>query len=184
MTSAPTPGGQNPSSGSSALWAGRFEGATAELFRRFNDSLPFDRTLVREDIEGSIAWAKALERAGVLTADERKSLNVALTEILAQVERDPRSITEAADEDVHSWVERELIARVGDFGKKLHTGRSRNDQVATDLRLWTAKEIKKRVKEIRALIAALIDFAEREKTTVLPGYTHLQRAQPLLFAHW
>ncbi len=171
-----------PASG--AIWAGRFEGVTDDLFRRFNDSLPFDRTLVREDIEGSIAWAKALERAGVLTPDERRSVVLGLQDILAYVERSPESITSAADEDVHSWVERELIARVGDLGKKLHTGRSRNDQVATDLRLWTAKQLKARVKEIRAVIAALVDFADREKETVLPGYTHLQRAQPLLFAHW
>jgi argininosuccinate lyase / amino-acid N-acetyltransferase len=169
---------------SSALWAGRTDGRPDDLFRRFNDSLPFDRTLVREDIEGSIAWAKALERAGVLSADERKSLVDALGEIARLAERDPRALIEAADEDVHSWVERELIARVGDLGKKLHTGRSRNDQVATDLRLWAAKQLRQRVREIRALIGALVDFAEREKETVLPGYTHLQRAQPLLFAHW
>ncbi|MDZ4828781.1 MAG: argininosuccinate lyase [Phycisphaerae bacterium] len=181
MTTAPV---ASTGTGSGAIWAGRFEGATDELFRRFNDSLSFDRMLVREDIEGSIAWAKALERAGVLSTDERKSVVTALAEILAYADRVPKSITDAGDEDVHSWVERELIARVGDLGKKLHTGRSRNDQVATDLRLWTAKEIRKRVKEIRGLISALVDFAEREKETVLPGYTHMQRAQPLLFAHW
>ncbi|MBL9148080.1 MAG: argininosuccinate lyase [Phycisphaerae bacterium] len=180
MTTAATGG----SAVGAGLWGGRFGGGADDLFRRFNDSLPFDRTLVREDIEGSIAWAKALERAGVLNADERRSLVLALEELLASVLRDPSALLEAADEDVHSWVERELIARVGDLGKKLHTGRSRNDQVATDLRLWTAKEIKRRVKEIRAVISALVDFAEREKETVLPGYTHLQRAQPLLFAHW
>ncbi|MFO0828306.1 MAG: argininosuccinate lyase [Phycisphaerales bacterium] len=179
-TGAPT---ATPNVGA-GLWGGRFDGGADDLFRRFNDSLPFDRTLVREDIEGSVAWAKALERAGVLTTPERAALVTALAEILGHAERHPEALVESADEDVHSWVERELIARVGDLGKKLHTGRSRNDQVATDLRLWTAREIRRRVKEVRAVISALVDFADREKDTVLPGYTHMQRAQPLLFAHW
>jgi argininosuccinate lyase / amino-acid N-acetyltransferase len=169
---------------STALWAGRTDGTPDDLFRRFNDSLVFDRTLVREDIEGSIAWAKALERAGVLNTDERRSVVVGLKDILSSVLKDPSVITTASDEDVHSWVERELIARVGELGKKLHTGRSRNDQVATDLRLWTARELVARKAELKRVMQALLELAEREKHTVLPGYTHLQRAQPLLFAHW
>jgi argininosuccinate lyase/amino-acid N-acetyltransferase len=180
MTQAPT----NSSSGSTALWAGRTEGRPDDLFRRFNDSLVFDRTLVREDIEGSIAWAKALERAGVLSTDERRSVVAGLKDILGAVMKDPSIIATASDEDVHSWVERELIARVGELGKKLHTGRSRNDQVATDLRLWTARELVARKAELKRVMQALLELAEREKDTVLPGYTHLQRAQPLLFAHW
>ena len=192
MTQAPTtPNAASPahsasaaSTTSTALWAGRTEGAPDDLFRRFNDSLVFDRTLVREDIEGSIAWAKALERAGVLTSDERRSVVLGLKDILSAVLKDPSVITTAADEDVHSWVERELIARVGELGKKLHTGRSRNDQVATDLRLWTARELVARKAELKRVMQALLTLAEREKDTVLPGYTHLQRAQPLLFAHW
>ncbi|MBL9118756.1 MAG: argininosuccinate lyase [Phycisphaerae bacterium] len=182
MTQAPTtpPAG----SASTALWAGRTEGRPDDLFRRFNDSLVFDRTLVREDIEGSIAWAKALERAAVLTTDERRSVVAGLKDILSAVMKDPSIIATASDEDVHSWVERELIARVGELGKKLHTGRSRNDQVATDLRLWTARELVARKAELKQVMRALLDLAEREKSTVLPGYTHLQRAQPLLFAHW
>ncbi|MDZ4754929.1 MAG: argininosuccinate lyase [Phycisphaerae bacterium] len=178
--SSPTP----PPTASTALWAGRTEGKADDLFRRFNDSLVFDRTLVREDIEGSMAWAKALERAAVITSDERRSIIAALKDILSLVLVDPTVITQAADEDVHSWVERELIARVGELGKKLHTGRSRNDQVATDLRLWTARELLMRRAELKRLMQALLELAEREKHTVLPGYTHLQRAQPLLFAHW
>jgi argininosuccinate lyase/amino-acid N-acetyltransferase len=173
-----------PPSSSGPLWAGRQEGPVDDLFRRFNDSLPFDRRLVREDLVGSMAWARAIERAGVLSRDERIRLEAALREILAAVERDPSLLGTADDEDVHSWVERELIARVGDLGKKLHTGRSRNDQVATDLRLWTEIEIEARLAEIEAAMRALFDLAERERETVLPGYTHLQRAQPLLFAHW
>ena len=167
-----------------AIWAGRLEGATDSLFREFNDSLPFDRRLVREDVEGSIAWSKALARAGVLSAAEQREIEVALGEILAAWQADPSSVADAADEDVHSWVERQLIDRVGELGKKLHTGRSRNDQVATDLRLWTARQIRTRQAEIKAVITALVDLAEREKNTAFPGYTHLQHAQPILFAHW
>jgi len=166
------------------LYAGRFTGAADALFRAFNDSLPFDRTLVREDIEGSIAWAKALERCGVLSADECSRLNAALTEIASFAANDPAALTSAEDEDVHSWVERELIARVGDLGKRLHTGRSRNDQVATDLRLWTLRQLAARREEIDAAITAFVELAERECDTVLPGFTHLQRAQPILFSHW
>jgi argininosuccinate lyase/amino-acid N-acetyltransferase len=167
-----------------ALWAGRLEGRPADLFREFNDSLPFDRALVREDVEGSIAWSRALARAGVLTAAEQRSIEQALGEILEMAARDPGALADTDDEDVHSWVERQLVLRVADLGKKLHTGRSRNDQVATDLRLWTARQIRARQAELKAAMAALVDLAEREKATPFPGYTHLQRAQPILFAHW
>ena len=167
-----------------AIWAGRLEGQADALFRQFNDSLPFDQLLIREDIEGSIAWSKALIRAGVLTVAEQRSIEQALGEILAAWHEDPTILTQAEDEDIHSWVERQLVMRVGDLGKKLHTGRSRNDQVATDLRLWTARQLKLRQAEVKAVITALVDLAEREKDTAFPGYTHLQHAQPILFAHW
>ncbi len=167
-----------------AIWAGRLEGAPDALFREFNDSLVFDRALVREDIEGSIQWSKAIMRAGVIDANEQVQIAAALAEVLTLAIDDPSSINDANDEDVHSWVERQLIARVGDLGKKLHTGRSRNDQVATDLRLWTVRQLKSRQTELKAAMSALVDLAEREKTTAFPGYTHLQRAQPILFAHW
>jgi argininosuccinate lyase/amino-acid N-acetyltransferase len=169
---------------STAIWAGRLEGQADSLFREFNDSLPFDRELVREDVEGSVAWSKALVRAGVLTAAEQREIEAALQEILAAWRADPAMLSQADDEDVHSWVERQLVMRVGDLGKKLHTGRSRNDQVATDLRLWTARQLRLRQAEIKAVITALVDLAEREKATAFPGYTHLQHAQPILFAHW
>jgi argininosuccinate lyase/amino-acid N-acetyltransferase len=167
-----------------AIWAGRLEGQADDLFRRFNDSLPFDRELVREDVEGSIAWSKALVRAGVISAAEQREIEAALGEILAAWREDPAILERAEDEDVHSWVERQLVMRVGDLGKKLHTGRSRNDQVATDLRLWTARQLRLRRAELKAAIGALTDLAEREKATPFPGYTHLQHAQPILFAHW
>jgi argininosuccinate lyase/amino-acid N-acetyltransferase len=167
-----------------AIWAGRVQGGQDTLFRVFNDSLPFDRRLVQEDVEGSVAWAAAICRAGVITDDERARLEKALREIGALAASDPALLVNAADEDVHSWVERELVARVGDLGKKLHTGRSRNDQVATDLRLWCMKQIRQRLAEIDAANESLLELAEREKDTVFPGFTHLQRAQPVLFAHW
>jgi argininosuccinate lyase len=125
----------------SVTWAGRFTQEADPLFRQFNDSLPFDRTLLREDVEGSIAWARALERASVLSSDEVKSLTAALHEVLDHGLAHPAQLERAADEDIHSWVERELVTRVGALGKKLHTGRSRNDQVATDLRLWTLRHL-------------------------------------------
>lgn len=168
----------------SVTWAGRFTAAPDPLFRTFNDSLPFDRALFREDIEGSVAWARALGRADVLTTAETNQLIHALDEVLRFGEANPSVLTLATDEDVHSWVERELVARVGALGKKLHTGRSRNDQVATDLRLWTLKQLALRQQEIDGAIRSLVALAERECATVFPGYTHLQRAQPILFAHW
>jgi argininosuccinate lyase/amino-acid N-acetyltransferase len=167
-----------------AIWQGRVQGGQDALFRTFNDSLPFDRRLVQEDVEGSVAWAAALCRAGVLGDGERARLEKSLREIAALAAADPALLVHAADEDVHSWVERELVARVGDLGKKLHTGRSRNDQVSTDLRLWCMKQIRERLTEIDATNESLLELAEREKETVFPGFTHLQRAQPILFAHW
>ncbi len=167
-----------------AIWQGRVQGGQDALFRVFNDSLPFDRRLVQEDVEGSVAWAAAICRAGVINDDERARLEKSLREIGALAASDPELLTRATDEDVHSWVERELVARVGDLGKKLHTGRSRNDQVSTDLRLWCMKQIRMRLAEIDAANESLLELAEREKDTVFPGFTHMQRAQPVLFAHW
>lgn len=170
-----------------ALWGGRFQTETSDLFKALNNSLGFDRTLVIEDIEGSIAWARALGRAKVLKPADVSKLVKALAS-LAQRESDPTTakINAATDEDVHSFVERELIALVGDLGKKLHTGRSRNDQVATDVRLWTAQAIVSLRQLITRAIESLVTLAEAELShrTVLPGYTHLQRGQPVLFAHW
>ncbi|MFN7337716.1 MAG: lyase family protein, partial [bacterium] len=170
-----------------ALWGGRFETGPDALFRALNDSLPFDYRFAREDIEGSIGGAKAIHRAGVLTADELARLLAALNDLASKINADPNlPLTDGAgkDEDIHSWVERQLIARVGDLGKKLHTGRSRNDQVATDFRLWTRSQIDARIAELSDCRRALIELAERESETVISGYTHLQRAQPVLLAHW
>lgn len=167
-----------------ALWGGRFDAESDPLFRAFNDSLPFDARLVAEDLRGSVAWARGLVAAGALGPDEADRIVAALGEVAAEAARDPSAIATAGDEDVHSWVERKLVERTGDLGKRLHTGRSRNDQVATDLRLWTRSAIDARIDELRDAQRALVALGRREQATVLPGYTHLQRAQPVLFAHW
>ncbi len=166
------------------LWGGRFEGEGDPLFKEFNDSLRFDYRLAQEDIEGSIAWARALEKAGVLNAGELSRMVVALEEIAEVAACEPETVRAGNDEDIHAWVEARLIERIGELGKKLHTGRSRNDQVATDLRLWTRRQIEQRRREIGEGRAALVRLAEKEAETVIPGYTHLQRAQPVLFGHW
>lgn len=166
------------------LWSGRMSGETDELFSAINDSLAVDARLVQEDIEGSIAWARALQQAKVLSEKDVESIVAALREIADDAARDPQIIHESGMEDVHTWVEAQLTERLGPLGKQLHTGRSRNDQVATDLRLWTLKAIDERQQEIRALQEALLTLGKREEGTILPGYTHMQRAQPLLFAHW
>lgn len=169
----------------SKLWGGRFEKESDPLFKAFNDSLRFDYRLIREDVEGSIAWAKAISRAGILSADELAKLTAALQDVLRESpsgEIGPPA--DATDEDVHSFVEARLVAKVGQLGKKLHTGRSRNDQVATDLRLWTRAAIDERLKELKAAALALVGLAERSGEAIIPGFTHLQRAQPVVLGHW
>jgi argininosuccinate lyase/amino-acid N-acetyltransferase len=166
------------------MWGGRFDAAADPLFRAFNDSLPFDFRLASQDIRGSIAWAGALKLAKVLTPAEHDELVRELDSLLSEVAANPALPLQGDAEDIHSWVEQRLVKKLGPLGKKLHTGRSRNDQVATDLRLWTRDEIDARRAEIKDLRAALAELAEREEGVVFPGYTHVQRAQPILFAHW
>lgn len=168
----------------SKMWGGRFTGEADELFRAVNDSLGVDWELVQEDIRGSIAWARALGGAGVLTAEEVGTLERALAELAAEAATIMHAPVESGAEDVHSWVEQELVKRVGQLGKKLHTGRSRNDQVATDLRLWTVRACRDRVHEARSLQRTLVDIATRHGGAAMPGYTHLQRAQPVTIGHW
>ena len=167
-----------------ALWGGRFKGAPSVQFKKFNDSLPVDYRMAVQDIVGSIAWAGAIHSVGVLSEDEHARLVVALNELKASVEADPEQILTSDAEDIHSWVEGKLIEATGDLGKKLHTGRSRNDQVATDLKLWCKETGGELLLALVNLQQAMMDLAEREKNTVLPGYTHLQRAQPVTFGHW
>lgn len=166
------------------MWGGMFESGPDELFKRFNDSLRFDHALLPFDVEGSMAWARALHGAGVLSQQELGSLTDALREIAADYGVDPDGARLAADEDVHSFVERRLIERVGELGKKLHTGRSRNDQVATDLKLYTRSTIDGLIVDLLELRGSLLDLAGRHRDLIIPGFTHLQLAQPVLFAHW
>ncbi len=166
------------------LWGGRFKGEADKGFAEFNRSFQFDRRLLEVDVRGSIAYCNALKTAAVLTDDEARKITAALYEIL---EQDDGKFTNFADvefEDVHSFVEACLVDLIGDDGLKLHTGRSRNDQVATDLRLWLREAIDYLNGLVTSVQEALLDFATAHSQTVIPGYTHLQRAQPILLAHW
>ncbi|MCX8601321.1 MULTISPECIES: argininosuccinate lyase [unclassified Gilliamella] len=167
-----------------ALWGGRFSQAADQRFKHFNDSLRFDYRLAEQDIIGSIAWSKALVTVNVLSYDEQKKLEKALNELRISVNQDPEQILRSDAEDIHSWVEQQLIEKVGDLGKKLHTGRSRNDQSTTDLKLWCKKEINHLIESVDHLRKSLVITAEQHQQAIMPGYTHLQRAQPITFAHW
>lgn len=167
-----------------ALWGGRFTQAADTRFKDFNDSLRFDYRLAEQDIVGSIAWSKALLSVDVLSADEQQKLELALNELKLEVMEDPHQILRSDAEDIHSWVEQQLINKVGDLGKKLHTGRSRNDQVATDLKLWCRQQGQQLLIALDRLQTQMVGVAKQHQGTVLPGYTHLQRAQPVTFAHW
>ncbi len=163
-------------------WTGRFTEPTNAFVEAFTASVGFDQRLYRHDIRGSIAHANMLAQVGVLTAEERDAIVAGLTEVLGECERGefPWSI---ALEDVHMNIEKRLTDRIGGAGKKLHTGRSRNDQVATDVRLYLRDEIDVIAGELTRLQRALIDLAEREADTIMPGFTHLQTAQPVTFGH-
>ncbi len=167
-----------------ALWGGRFTQGPDQRFKDYNDSLKFDYRLALEDIEGSIAWADAIYSAGVLTEQENKDLKKALEELYTEVSENLDEIAKCDDEDIHSYVERRLIEKVGNLGKKLHTGRSRNDQVAVDLKLWCMKACDHVLSSIDKLQKQLLKVAEDNQGSIFPGYTHLQRAQPVTFTHW
>jgi argininosuccinate lyase len=166
------------------LWGGRFTGQADKTFAEFNNSFKFDRRLFSADVRASIAHCEAIFHAGVLTRLESEKIKNGLLTILKRADYDKNYFDDASAEDVHSFIESRLIQLVGDTGRKLHTGRSRNDQVATAFRLWLREEIVELSRTTRELQKALLDAAERQKEAVLPGYTHLQRAQPILWAHW
>lgn len=166
------------------LWGGRFAGSSSSMFRQVNDSLPFDQALAVQDLQGSIAWAEALHQAGVLSAEETGQLTDALAQMKEQAEAGSLDFAASDEEDIHSFVEAALIEQLGDIGRKLHTGRSRNDQIATDFRLWVRQHVASLQQDLQQLTQALVAVAERHRDAILPGYTHLQRAQPVLFAHW
>ena len=163
-------------------WGGRFSEATDAFVQRFTASIQFDQRLYRHDIQGSIAHATMLETAGVLTADERDAIIAGLKEVQADIEAG-RQEWSIPLEDVHMNVESALTQKIGITGKKLHTGRSRNDQVATDIRLWLRDEIDQIAAELTRLQTGLVALAEGEADTIMPGFTHLQTAQPVTFGH-
>ncbi len=164
------------------LWGGRFRGETAPEAASFLNSFSFDKRLYRQDIRGSIAHAQMLGSQGIIPPEEAELLVRGLEEILQEIEEGRLSL-EGEYEDIHSFVEARLVEKVGDVGKKLHTGRSRNDQVATDLRLYLKEEIRAVAALLLRLVEVLLARAEEAKEVIMPGYTHLQRAQPVTFAH-
>ena len=170
------------------LWGGRFEAEPSELLRRLNDSFAFDRELFAEDVEGSVAWARALGDAGVLTASEAETIVAGLLRVAAgsqPADRRLRTGVHTDDyEDVHTYVESKLYEEIGDLAGKLHTGRSRNDQVATDLRLWLKKAANEAIDLTTAVARVLAQRAADEAATAMPGYTHLKQAEPVTFGHW
>ena len=166
------------------LWGGRFKGEADPGFAAFNRSFGFDRRLFEVDVRASIAHCEGLQAAGVLTQGESVQITSALATMIESGRTDAGYFDDMAAEDVHSFVEARLVEMIGDAGRKLHTGRSRNDQVATDLRLWLREEIDRITFKLRETQQALIGLAEANRMVVMPGYTHLQRAQPVLFAHW
>ncbi|MFT5276648.1 MAG: argininosuccinate lyase [Glaciecola sp.] len=167
-----------------ALWGGRFQSGSSDMFKQVNDSLPFDYVMAVEDIWGSIVWSRALKDAGVLTVDEQQQLENALNSLKAKAEAGELDFASSVEEDIHSFVEATLTAELGDIARKLHTGRSRNDQVATDFRLWCRSHLDSLRLDCLTVIQALLKAATRHENAILPGYTHLQRAQPVYFAHW
>ncbi len=163
-------------------WSGRFNEPVSELVKKYTGSIDFDKRLATWDIQGSLAHAQMLAQAGVLSAEDVANIQQGMSDILAEIEagKMPWSLDL---EDVHMNIERRLTDRIGDAGKRLHTGRSRNDQVATDIRLWLRDEISEIRLLIQSLQSALVDLAEQHADVVMPGFTHLQVAQPVSFGH-
>lgn len=164
------------------LWGGRFTKETDQLVYNFNASISFDKRFYKQDIRGSIAHVTMLEKQGILTKEEKDQIIEGLESICRDVENKTLEITEEY-EDIHSFVEANLIDRIGDAGKKLHTGRSRNDQVALDMKLYTRDEITHLDSLLRELMEVLLKLMEENTETYMPGFTHLQKAQPITLAH-
>ncbi|MFY9341239.1 MAG: argininosuccinate lyase [Planctomycetota bacterium] len=165
------------------MWGGRFHGSLDAFFEQFQKSLPVDHVLAFADLRVNRAWSKALAKVGVFTADELAAVHAAVADLEATWRRTGVPANDPA-EDVHSLVERELVARCGDLGKRMHTGRSRNDQVATDLRLYLRERIATLAGAVAALCSELVAKADAHHAAPMPGYTHLQRAQPITIGHW
>jgi len=165
------------------LWSGRFDAAPDPAAFDFGVSFPFDRRLFEDDVTGSLAWAAALERAGALEPAAVARIRGGLQQILERGRTDPSWVT-GDDEDVHSFVERQLVALIGDDGRRLHTGRSRNEQVSLDFRLYLRRRIPLLQARVRAVVGALADQAERAGEALMPAYTHMRRAMPVLVSHF
>jgi argininosuccinate lyase len=166
-----------------ALWSGRFDGPPDPATFEFGRSFPFDRRLFEDDVTGSLAWVAALADAEAIPRADAAAMTAALNQILDEGRRDP-SFVGGPDEDVHSFVERLLVERLGDTGRRLHTGRSRNDQVSLDLRLYLRRRVPLLQQGLVRLVSACANQAERAGSALMPAYTHLRRAQPVLVAHF
>ena len=165
------------------LWAGRLQGQVDEKLNQLNASIGFDSRMYRQDITGSMAHARMLGKQGIIPAEDAEKIVAGLADILSEIEAGTLEI-DMTSEDIHTFVEGELTRRIGDAGKRLHTARSRNDQVALDLRMYLSDEIDRTVALAKDLIAALCEVAQQHLQSVMPGYTHLQRAQPVTLAHY
>jgi len=165
------------------LWSGRFDTAPDAAAFEFGASFQFDRRLFEDDVTGSVAWARALATAGVLSRDEARQIEQALTEILERGRSDP-SFVDGSDEDVHTFVERLVVERLGDIGRRLHTGRSRNEQVSVDLRLYLMRRIPPLQRDVARVAAALAAQASLSGDALMPAFTHFRPAQPVLVAHF
>jgi len=164
------------------LWGGRFDGHIDEMANHFHSSVSFDQRLYKQDITGSIAHAQMLGRQGIIPESDAKEIVKALGDILSDIESGSLKIDPGA-EDIHSFVESTLISRIGDAGRRLHTGRSRNDQVALDMKMYVLEEIRDITALLRALLRTLINLSKQHTRTIMPGFTHLQKAQPITLAH-
>ncbi len=164
------------------LWGGRFTKETNQLAHNFNASLPFDRKFYSQDIDGSIAHVTMLAKQGILTNGEKEQIIAGLSGIKEDITNGTLEFNETS-EDIHSFVEENLIARIGEVGKKLHTGRSRNDQVALDMRLYTRDEVQATDELLKELLTSLLEIMKAHTETYMPGFTHLQKAQPVTLAH-
>ena len=164
------------------LWQGRFSAPIAADADAFNESLSFDKKLYKADITASLAHSEMLARCGVLSQEDKDAIHGGLKAILQEIQNG--SLTIEGQEDIHSFVENELVSRIGDAGKRLHTARSRNDQVATDFRLYVKESAKEMIASLKGIISTLIEIADKHKTNIMPGYTHLRKAQPINCAQY
>ena len=164
------------------LWQGRFAAPTAADADAFNESLSFDKKLYKADITASLAHSEMLAKCKVISEEDKIAIHAGLSQILSEIEQGTLVIE--GQEDIHSFVENELVSRIGDAGKRLHTARSRNDQVATDFRLYARESARQVVALLKNLIATLIDLATKNVNHIMPGYTHLRKAQPINCAQY